>query len=510
MPLMFCCVLGPATARSLRPPAIDHPIRDSVPLATITTDTGAFAPGNKDFTRFTTPGQCLGAVGVASDLLRRSVATQVSHVLEDSAAAGDPLPAGAVAVAQACLARLTTSGTAAGDLPDFFRLALLAGNDSVARTAVARQLALATDAASRAAVLQDAIDGYLDAEPAHVAAAESVAAQMDALGKTMTVERLNGHQSLLQFARRKFDEPHMRQEAERIIAIGQEVPATTIQLGKEAVFWAYAALGEIAYLEHPDSVMAITARAKRDLGRFGPMPNGIPVHLLILLKDFSTLSLPVIRNNLLPFNADQYAGRSLPPLAATYWFPKAPTSWPPGNGRPSLIVYGGWMMNRCARDDDGILDGPLFRGYGCRELYTYVPLWAKKYGDQLAITLVSQTGGRAARSAELSPAQEADSLRWFFLDHLELPVTVGVVEASVKTLPVFDGRQFRTDTSFYGNLLHRSKWGFDSNLITLFYGSHGTLLYVSDESNTTPVLRRLIDREMRTVPTSSSTGSSHE
>jgi hypothetical protein len=278
---------------------------------------------------------------------------------------------------------------------------------------------------------------------------------------------------------------------------------TAIQYAWGPILAAYTALGEVAYVTKPDSVLAVMMRAKEDLGRF-PTADKWPVgttYTSSLLMHFKTATVEAVRDALLPFKTASYAERPFPPVSASYWFPKAPDTWPPGRGRASLVFYGGWLLNRCARDQS-LFANLASDNLGCRTLYTYLPLWAKQYGDRLVITAVSQTAGRALMSNALEPAAEADTLRWFFQDHLHLPVLFGVVTDTVRTFPDPDGRQFRRDTSFYANREQRTRWNWESPLTVLLYGPQGELVFASNEaalSRELPLLRALLERTVRQV-----------
>jgi hypothetical protein len=479
-------------------------------LTTITTDTGDLAPGNKAFARFTTPGMCVGAVQVFTQLDRNTTAARVTHalqeyaVVQDSAAASTSLPAAAVDVARQCGARFTMANVAAVDLPALFTLALMEGRDSLAHAIVERRRMLAKDVASQAQVLVDAVGGYLDAEPVRVSMAESAVAQIDALGSAAPVHALNAHDMVLSYASSRFDVLRMRREAERLIAIGHDAPMSSIQYAWEPILHAYIALGTLAYVNAPDSVMTVMLRAKQDLQRFPPAirwPPGHAYHTEILNLPFKTVSVEKVRDELLPFNTSRHAGKRLPPVSATYWFPKTPNRWPPGHGVPSLVIYGSGVR-ACA----GILR-PFF--FGCFDLYEYLPYLFKQYGNKLAVTLVTQTDYSAMRSSTLTPAQQADSLRWFYLEHLKFPITLGIVEDSTKVLPGFDGRQLLRDTSFYGNLAKPALWrvGNQSAVIAL-YDAHGELRYLDFATDfSAPELRVLIARLVRESSPSASQSS---
>jgi hypothetical protein len=209
--------------------------------------------------------------------------------------------------------------------------------------------------------------------------------------------------------------------------------------------------------------------------------------------DFQSHSSAEIHDRLLPFAAVPDGEQVFPPVAASYWFPKAADRWPPGHERPSLVVYGGSVMNRCARDES--IFAPVRRHdfLGCQALYTKLPYWRKIYGDRLAISLVSQTEGYAVQSVALPPAAEADTLQRFFREQLQLPVTIGVVTKAVRRLPDPDGRQLRSDTSVYGRLIRETH---RSTPLVALYDSHGKLVYAGNNL-TNLVLQRLIERTVR-------------
>jgi hypothetical protein len=84
----------------------------------------------------------------------------------------------------------------------------------------------------------------------------------------------------------------------------------------------------------------------------------------------------------------------------------------------------------------------------------------------------------------VSPAQEADSLQWFYRDYLKLPVTVGVVVDTVRDLASVDGRWRTRDTSFYGNWQQPARWeDWNGSQVVLLYDASGTLRFVGDNKN---------------------------
>jgi hypothetical protein len=422
----------------------------------------------------------LTAIADAERVGRRAVAAQLAHEFRERATAGDTLPAGAIAVARACLSRFSLAHTSPENLQDLFSVALAAGNDDLAHAVLAKRLASASGTMAKASVFQDGLEGYLAAQPKRVAAADSVVAAIDALGPAAANARIRAHGTVMDRARARFDEPTMQREAERIIALGHELPfAAIMDSSRNAIRLAYVLLADLAFVESPDSVTAVVARAKTDLSRFPPRPNEF---------DFKAASLDESRVALLPSSPTVH---TLPRLTANYWFPKPPSEQALGKGRPALIVYGGWLLGDCIRYDRTLLWWPLAQE--CLALRTALPEWVAAYGERLPITLVSPTRGRAVRSLPLSPAAEADTISWYLRDWLKIPVTVGVVRDSVRTDTY--GEIHRLDTTAYAGLREPVREDADPNeSVVVLYGAHGELRYVG--AFDVPLLRRLIAREM--------------
>src|ERR1035437_7796607 len=89
-----------------------HAITDSARLATITTDTGAFAPGHRDFSRYDTPGLCLAAAKWTRHVLHRTLEAHDSLFLLRETPERDILGSGGTAaIAQTCATHLQGTDT---------------------------------------------------------------------------------------------------------------------------------------------------------------------------------------------------------------------------------------------------------------------------------------------------------------------------------------------------------------------------------------------------------------
>ena len=423
-------------------------------LARITTDTGAFALGPNSFARYTAPGLCRAAALYTARVQRLTRAAQyVLDTIQTMALARDTLPARAIEVALACGEHFTVKGTPAPELPDLFALALLANKDTLASAVVQRQLFLAPRGAARDTVRLTALHEYLTAEPARVAAAEAVVAYIDALGPSAQAMRLMAHDSLLAFASAMYDVDRMRTEAARIIALGKAVPTEAIKYDYDPIVQAYKALLTIAFVAHPDSVSAVAVRAQQDLRRFPPgtaFPPGKPVYEGETL-DYKTASLDGVLRGLSPIGADLLMfGKAPPPLQATYWFPTL-AHRPPGTGQVSLMVYGGHgaCLGGLWGFDVASGCGGFFAGLGgtAEENQEKLAVKLSRYVARGAsLTVVDETWpGAALGRLPDSAAANADTLRWYYQEHLKLPVTVAIVADVIQQFPTPDGRRFPCD-----------------------------------------------------------------
>jgi hypothetical protein len=431
-------------------------------------NTDTLVVDNQDFSTFSSPGECVAAAKQKTEMLRRSLAMQYySLFLRDTAPELDTLPRQVVALARACGARFTLMQTTPMELPVLFTLALLEGNDTLAHAIVLRRLSLATNGPARQMVLAETVSGYVDAEPARLAAAEWAAVKADTLAIREHTNSLQAHIPLLEIARRTFDVERIEQEAFRIVHLGQTLDFHAIEHTWAPVITAWRRLLEVAFVYHPDSVLIDAQAAKTDLSRFPPDP---------MVLDFKTATVTKVRNYLLPFTPDRYTtSRVLPPVHASFWFPTSPQTWPP-HGHVSLVLYG---IN-CARGEWGLLGGRLTL-QGCGGIRTYLRRWAEQY-DSLgfALTLIDGTRGYAALSGVLAPADEADSLNWYYRTYLHLPVRLGVVQrVVVKKIAQPDGRRWYADTTAFGRMLGTNPYNQDHQFAMLF-GPDGALLYAGD------------------------------
>lgn len=500
---------SPASGVATLMHSLDH-IQDS--LATITTDTGAFAPGDKNFSHYQVPGLCLTAARNTLFVLRRSLAaSEYVDSIEKVAPERETVPAPVTTIARACGAHFTVAGTAVHDLPDLFDLALFEGNDALARAALDRRVALQSGALDRDTVLQTAIGWYLTAQPARVAAAETTVMQVEALGGRQAQQlswSLAAHEQLLRYAEATSEWPLLRREAEQMLTLSYRAPGGVTNAVEDdyvyqAVILAYEKLTEADVVEHPDSLYALAQQVQQALRHVHP--RGQEKYQTFADVPRDTMLKWLVPTSLSGAIHGQHAdsGLVLPPLTATFWYPARPAHWPPGAGPVSMIVRPvvggdeGVVRDACLYYDQEILSSWTIHCYG--GLVRSVRQWTALYGSKLAITILVPTRGRAIRSILLPPASEADTLAWYFRDYLKLPVTVAVVESAVRQEPHPRDVLRYTDTALVAlDYIHKAAedyqektWDFDPPILLLTRTGH--LLYAGGVS---PLLDLVLARAM--------------
>jgi hypothetical protein len=407
-------------------------------LAHITTDTGDFAPGRTTFSRYNTPQFCLGAVQNARWVARRDVASQLADGKLQQTPLRDTLPTVAVDVARACATTFSVTTTPPRDLPDLAQLALAANQDSMAVHVVTRQLSLVSNARARDSVLTAAMELYLTAEPARLAAATALVDRVAEPGDAGRRWQLGALTRLLTFSEQAWDTSSTTRFATQIVDTVTATPAAHRARLAWIVMKAYKALAAQAYLHSPDSLRGIAQRARQTWHDFATPLDTMDKKAMAW---DSTRSAPVedYVQRLSPVSGmGESTGAAYPALQASYWFPG-----PPPADSPRLILsteVPGVLHGGCLTGELELLYDPA---RWCLPFYERIRSLATQYGSRLQIVLVAVTHGTTIRSLPMSPKEEAERLKWYLLDYLKLPVTLAVIERPVGSLPAPDRRQWR-------------------------------------------------------------------
>lgn len=418
---------------------------DSAQLATITTDTGAFAPGHRDFSRYDTPGLCRAAARWTYTVARLSNEAQLRR---DTLLRNDTTGAGVTAaVARACGARFTLANTTSQQRMDLFDLALYEQNDALSLATLTTLVANAKTVEQRDVYWTDATRTYL--QFGQVAAAETVAARVGAQGPAARMAQLAAHDQLRDFYDERGDTVRVHQEAEQGIAQGRKRVAH--EPSYSYVLEGYRDLMRLAVEARSDSLAAIAGRAQHDLSAFlaadqqGLLPRD--------RGDWGRFSLDTVISRLAPvwYTYVRYGGGKPAPLLQTvYLFP------PPGSGSRDTVRPVPGKVNLICLGGIPTTFGQMVHGWGQRSGYTlaaHLRRWLGMYGAAgLEVTIV-----RAAQGYDLwdeedgpigprtrvfaTPTEEAQYWRWYDQVYQQVPATVAVQIKHSTWLPAPDGRR---------------------------------------------------------------------
>jgi hypothetical protein len=380
----------PAAAQNLAPFAS----ADSVRMVT----------GHVVYDRYETPAACVAAARLETRLIWRVYRARDTLPYDPE---HDTIPTRATLAARRCAA-VAPAETVPRDLRSRMQLQLILGDDSAASATVARRMADASSDRARAGVWSDAVHDYLMARPMRLAAAQAAARALDRIGHSAYRERADAHVMLGSHALQSFDTAAMRRESDALLALAAMLsPAERDEIAS-AVSYAYAPLA-FRYWQFRD-----------------------PAHVPTLLREFRAAAKRLRGGRVMPPPMEdavaQLRARFAVPvdtLTGAFWYNAGPSSRRPKVGVVSLYVF----AQDYAGDDAGAR----------APLYAMIRRLHAKYGAALDIVMLAKTSGYFRDTRLSTPADEADAARRYFLDYLELPVTVMMDIAPVTKLP--DGRR---------------------------------------------------------------------
>ena len=403
-------------------------------LATITTDTGAFAPGHHDFTRYTTPELCDEAAATTQQALRRGLAVRAHPDWAGTDTTGN---AGAALVARACIAHFTLHPRT-DDFGILFELAMYEQNDSLAREILkAKGDGLQTE------------DWYWVMQTmlthGRQAAAEALMAQIDARGPSARNTQFLLHLCLVDrncsvdrtsWMVHDGDTVGFKAGMDRVLQLGEEIPVNAatfkhmIDAEEQMLSWAV----QLA----PDSLTAVAARARHALARFDNVQGRDPWEERSFVKIHHAVAqstdavVEVLAPPWFTFRQRLKGSGVAPRLTADYWFPApghpANDTIRPAPGKVNLICAGARL------GDEGI----RFEGAISPDQARYIKDVVSRYGAAgLTVTLVQPAAGYQHYQYEgagmfsqwrlfQTPAEEAQMWRWYAQTYEGLPVTVAV------------------------------------------------------------------------------------
>ena len=433
----------------------------STQVATITTDTGAFAPGWRDFSRYTDVGQCLVAAKDQYERGQRSLAARqrgdVADIYMDTVGVGATVP-----IARACMARFTMATTPQRDWDRLFELALYARDSKLALAVLNAQLARARPRAAMPHVraVPDSVGRYTEAMEAFYShgwpqAAESLASDIDTrLPDYLDLRVRVAHEALERALQNSEDTATLHAASDRVLRL-THAPQSYLPMQyyfAELNAWAARYLLPAVWL-HADSMLAVAAQEKESISRLrftDTLVLGIPAYPGSAnpnhWMDFPNFPLTTVLTaeggppEWLTWRL-RGGGGVAPRLTAAYWFPPpgrpaSDTVWPVP-GKVNLLCTGGKF-------------GDVDDGFTQHRLAVLARSVLKQYGtDQLAVALVFPAGGYDYVGEGWDThdqwfgtrAEEAAALRWYVQTYEGLPVTVAVQARNDQWLPPPDSRR---------------------------------------------------------------------
>jgi hypothetical protein len=390
------------------------------------------ASGRGDFSRYNTPSLCAAAVRNARKRAERTIEVQNAQ-LQDSLNAedeamgasgsqrdrvlGDPRTVAQLAtVARTCAAHLRVDSASAAELPDYFVLSLVAQDDALTQQVIQRWTST-PKRKERGRIWPQIVEGYLAANPARVATAQAVIAQLDTSHSVGLDARLQARQRLLEYAMDHFDLALARHEAEEIITVG--TAPTGMRTGRvaNAVASSFMVLMRMAMMNQPGELTALGQKAKKALAEFVPDPNYWPFDAAAISAD----SLVTILSGK-SSKQRTAVGAAVDSLTPAFTF-GGPDSVSGTSHRATLTVFQNALFSKFT----------LASHYA--RVFAQLKRWHQQYGAQLGIRIVTTTNGYWAygqpSSGPVPADSEAQRVRTLFQDYFTLPFDVSVVATTL-------------------------------------------------------------------------------
>jgi hypothetical protein len=451
-------------------------------LATITTDTGAFAPGHRDFSHYDTPGLCWAAASITYANARRSLEVQAQLDTMQNLEHDTIGLAATTSVVQRCANRFFASDTAAADLPALFSMARLIRNDSLALRILGKQIAHAPTASAKLALRLDALTAFLGVtlnrrqspKPPLMTAARSVIATLE--HDTSFTVRLLTQERILRYWESRDSLPAIAKEATTLLTMLRQAPPKTFEDRnlRYTQFDAYSDLMTIALFTNPDSIKPLAIQAVRD-SLYVPIPQRglVPSY---------RYSLSEIIGYLVPSGRawDPEWRKPMPALQAAFWYPKGVDTLQPVSGKVTLFVVGGGAP-----------------------IASRIRHLLRQYGTQgFRVTMVESTDDTAAYwrvpklgvDGPMTPEKRAAFAWWYYHEYEHLPVSLGVQLQHVRFPPWPLERAVVSQSSFTDLLQDHGACGDPRPGCAILASRNGMVLWSGDMSQVRPGLPWILDR----------------
>lgn len=432
------------------------------------TDTTWIQPGWQDFTRYTTPAACLQAAISAIAVAERTV----FRIKMPYAPLTDTLPTAAVTVAQRCGTQFSATNVSPDDALILFDLALLRRDTVLARAAARRYIVTRKDSTERAWALVYLIRGYMTNRPLLIAPAQALMQELDAFGRVAQAQRTIGRWEFWTYHSLTFDVAGFERDMAGLFAATKSMTSDDVEHLDQHEYRSYDYMTAVPNLLINDlEAFEVYAQNSLDLA------DSAEGHVAMLAHADTAVTNDQIRWTRKMLDAQNswwtHLGMSIPKLPVHWWFgvPKE-TVWPTPN-TTTLLVFD-------QQTDEGN-----------ENWYSILGRIHQKFGDKLHIVMIAGTQGYFRDSPPLTPEQEAEKIRWYYMDYLKLPVSaVAVAETPFSKLP--DGRLVTGNVTWDRSVMNGVMPQHDGILLDRTGKIRGVELNWGTEYSATAVIERAI------------------
>jgi len=396
----------------------------------------AWPDGTDDVSRYTWVEECLSA----TTRVRDSVAAWNTGAITGTAAlaARSPvraLPAAAIAQASRCAVRWPAATAPLTDFGILFKLYLAASRDADAEIVLARQLASVpgdTGARKRSESISNAINEYLDAQPARLVAAELLLVeQLARLPDSLfsPESRIASYKRLMMLARNAADTALARRNAERVVALGAALTPT-----QQRASWFHA------WGRH-DIHNALDYLSKRAL--LDSLRQSTEAY--VALKRANWTKASGARTAAMPLPI----GKPAPALEGAFWFGRSDsTASRPTKGKIALVAF---LYHDCVAGMDEI------RVKDCEGVYAALRRLTTRF-PSVEVTLVAKTLGFAGLREPPPPAEEAELVHARAVKLNRLPIGLVVESPPIVRVEAPDRRRIHQSTPNENQYSFGDKW----------------------------------------------------
>jgi hypothetical protein len=338
----------------------------------------------------------------------------------------ETVPPPVMDVARQCIARFHQDSVPLGESFLWMRLYLIANRDDLAEAVLNRRLENTQwdtlNPEGRQAVLSKAMEVYTGAQPVRWKQLHAIGAQLEAQKAVIgPLKMLSVYGMLLTAAKRLDDTASTQRNAERILAVAQSLTAA------EKASSVYRIIGTSIVTPALDWLFA---PALRDSLR-----RSAAAYAALKRSHWITGGGDTVRSDM------RFVGKPATSLVARFWLSSKDTpaagshvasNGPnataqvqhPTPGKAALVVF---LSSACRDEIRGTsrVDGESMLSGPCWQTYAAIRRFGERF-PHVDITIAATARGYIGEAGPLTPQQEAQVLRAWWIGYHRLPVTIAV------------------------------------------------------------------------------------